>query len=127
MNTWKLAGAALLLTIAWPIAITTTANAQSYRRHYYERYGHRYDDGDEDRVRVFRHPRVHGLLLDGCYRYPGACGTKREADAFCRLRGYDDAVDWRAENRGGLFKTKRLGDGGSRIASCTVMTFVACQ
>jgi hypothetical protein len=79
------------------------------------------DDGE------YRNPTVGGLVLDGCYAWPGDCASDEQADAFCEQEGYDGAADWETENRGGIFTTKRLGDGGTCIASCTVMTYVECE
>ena len=78
-------------------------------------------------AREFNNPKVGGRLLDGCYRFPGNCNSRRQADAFCQLRGFDDAVDFTATNRAGLFTTRRLGDGGTCVSSCTVMTYVECE
>jgi hypothetical protein len=78
-------------------------------------------------AREFENPRVDGLLLDGCYRYPGRCESRRQANAFCRRRGFDEAIDWEVVNRGGLISTKRLGDGGTCRISCSVMTLVECD
>ena len=82
---------------------------------------------DTASARVFHHPHVGGALLDGCYSWPGGCHTRREANAFCRDRDYDQAVEWRASHRAGLIKTRRLGDDGTCVASCTVMEFVECE
>ena len=82
---------------------------------------------DAASARVFHHPHAGGALLDGCYSWPGPCHSRREANAFCRERDYDDAVEWRAVTRGGLIKTRRLGDDGTCVASCTVMQFVECE
>jgi hypothetical protein len=78
-------------------------------------------------AKEFDNPRIDGLVLDGCYRFPGRCDSRRQANAFCRRRGFDEAVDWEAVNRGGLITTKRLGDGGTCVANCTVMTSVECE
>jgi hypothetical protein len=127
MNIAKLACAALFLIVASSVAISTIANAQPYYRRDGDRYNRNYDGGyDQPGVR-FHNPKVDGLVLDGCYRFPGRCNSEREANEFCRRRGFDGATDWHAENRGGLFTTMRLGDGGRCFASCTVMTFVACE
>lgn len=76
---------------------------------------------------VYRNPTIEGMVLDGCYRFPGDCASDLQAEAFCQEEGYDGAFDWETENRAGLFTTKRLGDGGTCIASCTVMTYVECE
>jgi hypothetical protein len=78
-------------------------------------------------AREFESPRIDGLVLDGCYRFPGRCESRRQANAFCRRRGFDEALDWDVANHGGLITTKRLGDGGTCIANCTVMTSVECD
>ena len=78
-------------------------------------------------ARVFSHPHVGGALLDGCYSWPGPCHARREANAFCRDRDYDEAVEWRASHRAGLIKTRRLGDDGTCVGSCTVMLSVECE
>jgi len=78
-------------------------------------------------TQAFRNPTVGGLVLDGCYSWPGDCASKRQADAFCAEEGHDEASDWETENRVGAFTTKRLGDSGTCFASCTVMTYVECE
>lgn len=107
MNVLKLIRTALLAVFAASTAIPTTAVAQR--------------DG------VYRNPTIGGQLLDGCYRWPGPCNSRRQADAFCDEEGYDGAYDYETENRVGVMTTKRLGDGGTCFASCTVMTYVECE
>ena len=106
LHTPELTCAALLATFA-SIAISATVAAQ---------------DGG-----VYRNPTIGGMLLDGCYSFPGDCASRRQANAFCSEEGYDRAYDWETENRAGVFTTKRLGDGGTCVISCTVMIFVECE
>jgi hypothetical protein len=73
----------------------------------------------------FDNPRVDGHLLDGCYRWPGQCNSRRQANEFCRRMDFEEAIDW--QTRAGAANTKRLGDGGTCIAFCTVMTYVECE
>jgi hypothetical protein len=97
----------VLLAIVAVIAMPLSAIAQ--------------DDG------VYDNPTIDGLVLDGCYSWPGDCASDEQAAAFCEEEGYDGAADFETENRGGIFTTKRLGDGGTCVASCTVMTYVECE
>jgi hypothetical protein len=73
----------------------------------------------------FNNPRIDGVLLDGCYRWPGECNSRRQANAFCRRMDFERAADW--ETRQGGANTRRLGDGGACIAFCTVMAYVECE
>ncbi len=74
----------------------------------------------------FYNPKVGGKRLDGCYTFPGKCQVRKQANAFCKMMGYAYASTFDASNDAGLFQTKRLGDGGTCTASCTVMNFVHC-
>ena len=78
-------------------------------------------------TKTFRDPMVKSRLLDGCYSWPGPCKSRKQANAFCRRKGFDFAVDYDAVNKTGTFKTKRLGDGGTCKLSCTVMRYVKCR
>lgn len=66
-------------------------------------------------------------MLDGCYSWPGPCRSKAQANAYCRMKGFDYASDYSTSNRGGFFQTRRLGDDGVCTASCTVMNWVDCD
>lgn len=78
-------------------------------------------------ARTFNNPRIGGKVLDGCYSWPGPCKSRRQANAFCRRKGYARAADFETTNSVGAFQTKRLGDGGVCTASCTVMEYVVCE
>jgi hypothetical protein len=104
MNARMFNGAAILLAIVTALGF----------------FGNRVATAEE-----FDNPRIDGRLLDGCYRWPGQCNSRRQANAFCRRMDFDRAADW--ETRGGGANTKRLGDGGVCIAFCTVMTYVECE
>lgn len=77
-------------------------------------------------AKLFESPRIGSRKADGCYSWPGPCRTRRQANAFCRLKGYTAASRWRASNQVGTFSTKRLGDGGVCRLQCTVLTEVMC-
>lgn len=77
-------------------------------------------------VVIIKKPKVGGKLLDGCYSWPGPCNSKTQADVFCKRQGYTGVDDFVAVNKVGAFQTKRLGDGGTCTASCTVMSKVIC-
>ncbi|MEZ5900175.1 MAG: hypothetical protein R3D51_11875 [Hyphomicrobiaceae bacterium] len=79
------------------------------------------------RSKTFHSPKVGGKMLDGCYSWPGPCKSKRQANAFCRRKGFDFAADFEASNEFGAYQAKRLGDGGVCTASCTVMQMVRCS
>ena len=106
MSTGKRIRAVLLAGLALSLALAGAAMAQG--------------------TAVFVNPTYDGLVLDGCYSWPGPCGTPEQANAFCQSQGYDAASSWQSENRVGLFSTKRIGDGGTCVASCTVMVRVDC-
>lgn len=76
--------------------------------------------------KTFHNPKVGGKKLDGCFSFPGSCRSKQQATAFCRMKGYAFASDFDVTNKIGMFQAKRLGDGGTCTASCTVMTRVVC-
>lgn len=77
-------------------------------------------------VVIIKKPKVGGKLLDGCYSWPGPCNSKTQADVYCKQKGYTGVDQYVAVNKVGAFQTKRLGDGGTCTASCTVMTKVIC-
>lgn len=85
-----------------------------------------FPDPAEAASKKFYNPKVGGKRLDGCYKFPGKCQVRKQANAFCKMMGYAYASTFDASNEAGLFQTKRLGDGGSCTASCTVMNFVDC-
>lgn len=76
--------------------------------------------------RIYNNPKVGGKKLDGCYSWPGNCKSQQQANAFCKMRGYAFASDFSVTNKFGMYQAKRLGDGGTCTASCTVMTRVVC-
>lgn len=80
----------------------------------------------EGGIKVFHNPKVGGKRLDGCYSWPGPCNSDDAASAFCNMKGYGYASDFKTSNVVGLYQTKRLGDGGTCTASCTVMLSVTC-
>jgi len=78
-------------------------------------------------LKRFENPKVGGKYLDGCYRWPGECRSTRQAEAFCKRKGYPYVYDFSISNKVGVFQAKRLGDGGTCTASCSVMSMVYCE
>jgi len=75
----------------------------------------------------FDNPKVGGKLLDGSYSWPGPCEAEKQAIAFCKRKGYPKMFAYVRGNKVGVFQTKRLGDGGTCTASCSIMTYVICE
>lgn len=80
-----------------------------------------------DVAKTYHNPKIGSKRLDGCYSWPGKCRTKQQADAFCKMQGYQFATAFDTSNEFGAYQTKRLGDGGVCTASCTVMVWVTCD
>jgi len=76
--------------------------------------------------KTYYNPKVGSKKLDGCFSWPGKCHSKQQANAFCKMKGYAFASDFDVTNKFGAYQAKRLGDGGTCTASCTVMTRVVC-
>lgn len=76
--------------------------------------------------KTYNNPKVGSKKLDGCYSFPGSCNSQQQANAFCKMNGYAFASAFNVTNKFGAFQAKRLGDGGTCTASCTVMTRVVC-
>ena len=76
--------------------------------------------------KIYNNPKVGSKRLDGCYSFPGSCKSQQQANAFSQMKGYAFASDFSATNKFGMYQAKRLGDGGTCTASCTVMTRVVC-
>jgi hypothetical protein len=60
--------------------------------------------------RVFANPTAGGLRLDFCLAGGADCGGP-VADAFCRARGFSDALYARADAESGRSATRALGSG----------------
>ncbi len=73
----------------------------------------------------FREPTLEGLALDLCREWGRNCG-QAAADAFCRLRGYRAASDYRVMRN----RPPTITIGDRRICTagfCDRISFVACR
>lgn len=74
---------------------------------------------------VFRNPEVKGVALDLCARWGRDCG-KPAADAFCRSRGYREALDLAVRQNTPPTRVIGTGDVCNQPA-CDRIVAVACK
>lgn len=76
--------------------------------------------------KIFRHPRVGGILLDYCREVSSNCGWLA-AHAYCKAKNYDLAIDFTVSR---AYRTRVIYGGQvceSKNGSCTRISWLECR